>query len=789
VLALALGIGATSAIFSVVNAVVLRPLPYKDSDRLMTIWEQSLERNVTEMPISYLNYKDWTEQSQAFEQIAIFSFTSFNLAGSAEPERVLGLRASASLFPVLKVSAMLGQTYTEAGDRAGGPPVVVLSHRLWERRFNSDNEVVGKSITLNNQSYTIIGVMPAGFEFPVGYGFRNRIVNDPIEFYTPIAPAVARVPRGAHSHFALGRLKPGATPEEAQSDISAIQSRLEQQYPDANSGISARVLPMHEQVTGGIRPALVILLGAVSFVLLIACANVANLLLARATARQKEMAIRTALGASRWRIIRQLLTESVMLSIMGGVLGSLLALWGTRLLVAISPNSIPRAREIGTDTSVLLFTLAVSMLTGLLFGLAPALQASRLELNETLKEGGRGTSGGIRHNRVRSALVVCEVALSLVLLVGAGLLIKSFNRLQQAGLGLESENLLTMRVSLPPAKYGDTQKQSDFFKQTLDRIRRLPGVEAAGAVSTLPLTANYSATDFLIEGRPVPQPGEEIISGSAIASADYFRALGIRIIEGREFTAADDASAPAVAIVSESFARSFMTGEDPIGKRIAFGSEDDPVWLSVVGVVADVKHFGLDTPARPTVYTPHLQQGGAQLTLAIRSASDTAGLAAAARREVLAVDKDQPIADVKSMEQLLSESVAGRRFSMLLLSLFAAVALVLAGVGIYGVMSYSVTQRTREIGIRMALGASGSEVLKMIAGQGMAVVFIGIVIGIVSSLALSRWMESLLFGVSATDPLTFIAIPIILSAVALAACAVPALRATKVDPMVALRYE
>jgi putative ABC transport system permease protein len=630
--------------------------------------------------------------------------------------------------------------------------------------------------------------MPAGFEFPAGLSFRNRVISDPMEFWTPIGPIAGRQPRGAHSHLAIGRLKEGVSLEQARAEMSAIQGRLEQQYPDANTGISIRVLPLHEQITGNIRPALLVLMGAVGFVLLIACANVANLLLARATARQKEIAIRTALGATRWRVVRQLLTESVILSVAGGGLGLLLALWGTSLLFAVSPTTIPRSAEIGIDISVLLFTLAVSVLTGLLFGLAPALQTTKLDLNETLKEGARGTSGGLHRNRVRSALVMAEVALSLVLLVGAGLLIKSFIRLQQAGLGFNPENLLTMRVSLPPAKYTDEQKQAAFFRETLEQLRALPGVQAASAVTTMPLTANYSATDFLIEGRPLPAPGEEIISSAASVGPDYFRAMGIRFIAGRDFSDRDDRDAPGVAILSESFAKSFMDGEDPVGKRISFGG-DAPQWLSVVGVVSDIKHFGLDTPARPVVYTPYMQVASPQMSLVVRAQADPASFAASARRAIHAVDKDQAVSDVRTMEQWLSDSVSSRRFSMLLLALFAAVALVLAAVGIYGVMSYSVTQRKHEIGIRMALGAGARDVLRLVVGQGIMIALAGVVTGLAASFALTRLMGSLLYGVSATDPLTFAVIPLFLLGVALGACFVPARRAAKVDPMIALRYE
>jgi putative ABC transport system permease protein len=788
VLALALGIGATSAIFSVVNAVLLRPLPYKSPDQLMAVWEQSLQRDVPELPISYANYRDWVEQNQVFDQLAIFSFTGFNLAGAGEPERVIGVRASANLFPLLQEQPIIGRAFTEDEDRTGGAPVVVLSHALWQRRFSSDPQIVGKTVTLNNQGYTVVGVMRAGFEFPAGLSFRNRVISDRIEFWTPIAPIAGSQNRGAHSHLAIGRLKTGVSLEQARTEMSAIQARLEQQYPEANSGISIRLLPLHEQITGNTRPALLILLGAVGLVLLIACANVANLLLARATARQKEIAIRTAMGASRWRIVRQLLTESVILSITGGAMGLLLALWGTSLLFSISPNTIPRSTEVGIDSIVLLFTLAVSILTGLLFGLAPALQTSRLDLNETLKEGARGTSGGVGRNRVRSALVAAEVALSLVLLVGAGLLIKSFIRLQQSGLGFSTENLLTMRVSLPPVKYADEQKQAAFFKESLERFQNLPGVQTASAITTLPLTANYSATDFLIEGQPVPPPGEEIISAIAIIGPNYFRAMEVPLIAGRDFTEYDNREAPGVAIVSEGFAESFLGGEDPVGKRIAFGG-DNPEWLSVVGVVRDVKHFGLDVAARPVVYTPFMQQSNPQMSLVLRTATDPASFAALVRREIQAVDKDQPISDVRTMEQLLSDSVSGRRFSTLLLGLFASVALTLAAVGIYGVMSYSVTQRKHEIGIRMALGASSQDVLRLIVGQGMTVALAGVAVGLAASFALTRLMESLLFGVSATDPVTFIVIPLILAGVALGACFVPARKAARVDPMIALRYE
>jgi putative ABC transport system permease protein len=793
VIALALGIGANSAIFSVINAVLLRPLPYTDPDRLVMLWATNplLQLGIDNLPATAANYVEWRDQNQVFENISALDSRTFNLTSGGEPEQIACAHVSSSFFQLMDVSPKMGRAFSPEEDQPGKNQVIIVSHGLWQRRFGADLDLIGKSLTLDGHSYTLIGVMPASFGFPGTADMPAYMSLPPqTDLWTPIAFTAEQVGRrGDHNLSVIARLKPGVTLEQARTDVGNIARQAEEQDPRAK-GYGVNVVSLGEQLVGSIRPALLVMLVAVGFVLLIACANVANLLLARSSARQKEIAIRMALGAGRGRIIRQMLTESMLLSIAGGSTGILLNFWGVGILLALSPENIPRLDQVNTDAHVLGFTLLISVVTGALFGLAPALQASRLNLNESLKEGARGSAGGLHRNRVRTLLVVSEVALSLVLLLGAGLMIRSFERLLRVDPGFNPENVLTSRLSLPANKYPDAKQQAAFFQRTLERLESLPGVQSVGAVSALPLSGAEEASSFMIEGSPPVDSSEMPMADRRRASADYFRAMGIPLVNGRYFTEADNQSAPPVAIVSESFVRRFFPEEDPLGKRIKNGGPASTrPWLSVVGVVKDVRHLALEAEPRPQVYMPYLQNTSTSMAVVMRSASDPASLAAGVRNAVWELDKEQPITDVKSMEQYFSASVAQRRFNMILLAVFAGVALVLAAVGIYGVMSYSVTQRTQEIGIRMALGAKQTDVLRLVVRQGMIPALAGVVIGLGAGVALTRLMSSLLYGVSATDPITFAAVPLTLLGVALGACLAPARRATKVDPVIALRRE
>jgi putative ABC transport system permease protein len=795
VIALALGIGANTAIFSVVNGVVLRPLPYKDPDRLAMVWSRRplLQAQVgsAEFPVSAGDFVDWRDQNQVFEQIAAFHSQPFNITGAGEPEYLGGVRASASLFSLLGVEPMLGRTFTPEEDQPGAERVVVISHGLWMRRFGSDQHIIGQKIMLNDEPHTVVGVLPPGFQFPrkgelpAGYQFPRQA-----DFYTPLAWTPAQASnRGRNFVAVIARLNPRVTFEQAGAEMDAIADRLKQQYPQTNTNKEVFLVPLHQQVVGKVRTALLVLLGAVGFVLLIACANVANLLLARAASRQKEIAIRTALGASRVRVIRQLLTESVLLSLVGGTLGLLLALWGIELLLAISPANLPRVDTIGIDGRVFSFTLMISLLTGIGFGLAPAIQVSKPDLGGALKEGGRASSVGSGHNRFRSLLVVAEVALSLVLLIGAGLMVRSFVTLLNVDPGLNPQNVLTLDIGLPRTKYTGPQ-QVAFFQQVISRLQALPGVQLAGAVYPLPLSGGEEGMGFGIEGRPAAAPGESFNAGPRWVSADYFKVMGIPLLRGRELTERDGADSPRVLVISEAMAHAYWPDEDPIGKRVAFDQINGaPNWREIVGVVRDVKHSALDATAKPEMYVPFGQFPIFFQTVVLRTTGDPLSLVGAARSEVLAVNADQAISNVHTMEELLSNSIAQRRFNMLLLSIFAAIALVLSAVGIYGVMSYSVAQRTHELGVRMALGAQTSHVVALVVKQGMTPALVGVGIGLAASFGLTRILASLLYGVSTTDTLTFSLIALLLASVALLACYLPARRATKVDPMVALRYE
>lgn len=784
---LALGIGANTAMFSVVNAVLLRPLPYHDPSRLVTIWEESPEREMYEMPVSLANLRDWVDQNASFEQIAAYTFTNLNLTDAGEPATLLTVRTSANLFPMVGVTPRLGRTFLPDEDKEGAGRVVILGHALWQSRFGSDSGILGKSLRLNNENYTVVGVMSPNSEFPVGFGYSGKVLTDPVDLYVPLAAKGRETERGNYSFFAIGRLKPGVSFEQARADMTTIEKRLEQQYPDGNTGIGIRLVPTQEQTVKEVRPALVVLLGAVAFLLLIACANVANLLLARGTSRQKEFAIRAALGASRWRVLRLLLVESVTLSLLGGLIGLVLAFWGTDALLSLAPDNIPRMNEVGVDARVFLFTLGISLVTGIVFGLVPAVHAAKPDVNEALKEGSRGSTKGAAGKRTRNALVSLEVALSLMLLIGAGLMVRSFFRLQQENLGFDPANVLTATLTLPASRYPEDSQQSAFFQQALSQLQTTPGVQSVAATSALPLTINVAGSDFRIEGQPEPEPGKEMIIHTIVATPGYFRTLGIPLLKGRDFSDRDTSDAPATAIINNDLARTYFGTEDPIGKRISF--DDRQTWISIIGVSGDIKQLGLDSSTKPEVYFPYQQVPSSRMSLVVRTSGDPMSLSTALKTQIRAIDKDLPAGEAVTMEERLAESNSGRRFNMLLLSAFALVALLLAIVGIYGVMSYSVSQRTHEIGIRMAVGARPGDVFRLVIRQGMILAVIGVAVGLIGAFALTRLMVTMLFGVEPTDPLTFFGITALLTAVALVACYLPGRKATKVDPMVALRYE
>lgn len=779
-IALALGIGANAAIFSVVNGVLLRPLPFKEPDRLMMIRETKVPQ-FPEFSVAPGNFLDWKKQNTVFERLVAFRGSSFNLIGTGDPERLRALNVTEGFFAMLGAQPQLGRDFLAEEDQPGHNNVAILSHGLWQRRFGSDPKILNQAITLSGQSYTVIGVMPATFRFQ----------SPNLDLWTPMAFTADQAKQhGGHYVTAVGQLKPGVTVTQAGAEMSTIARRLAQQYPNSNTGWDVKIVPLLEYSVNSIRPALLVLLVAVAFVLLIACANVANLLLARAAGRQKEMATRTALGAGRWRIVRQLLTESLLLSVVGGVLGLLLAKWGLDLLLTLAPPGLPRMSNVSVDGRALAFTAGITLLTGVVFGLVPALQASRPNLNETLKDAGRGSSEGGRRQLVRSTLVVLEVASALVLLVGAGLMIKSFWRLQQVDPGFNPGNALTVTVQLPPKKYKEDSQQVIFFQQLLEKVAALPGVQAVGASNVVPLSDNDFVLAFEIDGRPPLPPGASQSTNYYSVSADYFKAMGIPLLKGRLITATDTNNSPHVAVINETMARKMFPDEQAIGKRITFGrKEKDTDWYEIVGIVGDVKHYGLDQPTTMQTYEPYTQQTFPDMTLVVRTAGDPTSLSAAIRGEVLNLDKEQPISSIKTLNQLFSTSIAQQQFSMLLLGIFAAVALVLAAVGIYGVLSYAVTQRTHEIGIRMALGAGRGHVLRLVVGKGMLLTVIGVAGGLVAAFGLTRLMASLLFGVTATDTATFASVASVLLVVALLACYIPARRATKVDPLVALRYE
>ena len=776
VLALALGIGANTAIFSVVNGVLLRPLPYPESENLVRVYEKRLQLGRTRNVASSPDFIDWRAQNQVFEQMAAWTGWGANLTDGGEPERIQGAAVTWDLFPLLRVKPLLGRTFLSEEGRPNNNLFVIISHGFWQRRYGGSPDIVGQTITLNGAGVTVIGVMPPDFQFP----------NKDTEIWVPMwfDPADPGN-RGGHFLGVIARLKPGVSLGQAQVEMDSIAARLEQQYP-VNTGHGVNLFPLYEETVGDIRPALLVLLGAVGFVLLIACANVANLLLVRSAGRQREIAIRTAMGASRFRIIKQLLTESLLLSLVGGALGLLLAFWGVDLLLALSPEDMPRITEIRIDGRVLGFTFALSLFTGVVFGLLPALSASRLDLNTSLKEGGRSSALSFGRNRARGLLVVSEVALAVVLLIGAGLMMKSFLHLQTVGAGFNPQSVLAVDFVLPASKYREGEQQAAFFRQVIERVSALPGIQSVGGVVNIPFGENSGSRYFRIEGRP-PQPeGQGLNADYNLASPNYFRTLGIPLIKGRDFTERDVQGAPEVVMINEEMARQFWPDEDPIGKRIAVG---DGPWRSIVGIVGNVRQKGFDIEPRQEMIFPLLQTPIPFMTLVARTASEPKATISALRAEIASIDALQPVFNIRTMEEAAAESVAPERLNTLLLGALAVIALILAAVGIYGVMSYSVTQRTHEIGLRMALGALPRSVLGLVIKQGMSLILIGLVIGLSAALALTRLMKSLLYEVSTTDPATFALISALLVVVAFLATYIPARRATRVDPGVALRYE
>ena len=806
VLALALGIGANTAIFSVVNVMLLRPLPFADADQLVAIWTSNPARSTTRGATAPPDFRAWQEQNKVFDGVGAYYLGDFNISASNEPERVRGAFVSSNLFPLLGTKPALGRNFTPEEEQFGQHRVAILGHGLWQRRFGSDPNLIGKQVTLNAESYTVVGVMPPDVWL--------RQAKQKAELWVPMAfePGSNQNTRNNYFLNVIGRLKPGVEISQAQAEMNVISGQLEQGFKE-NAGLGARLVSLSEETAGDNRSILLILMGAVGFVLLIACANVANLLLSRAAARERETALRIALGASRGRLIRQWLTENLLLSVLGGALGLALAYWGLQAIVALAPENpsrdaiITRGVGITMDYRVLFFTLLLSVLTGVIFGLLPVIQASNPDLNKALKDSGRSTTGSVRSRRLRGVLVVSEIALALILLVGAGLMLKSFMGLQSISPGFNSDNLLTMQIALPELKYKDAQQRTAFFQQVIERVKGLPGVQAVGATTGLPMSNESWGKQFSIEGRTPPATLDQVeaVEFHQI-TPDYFRATGISLLKGRFFTEQDTKDSPGVVIINESVARTFFPNEDPIGKRVWMGPPEtmlSPQLLppggqfpraTIVGVIGDVMSYGVNRPIEWEVFAPHLHGGGniplGKMYLTVRtSGGDPLALTSAVRNQVRAIDSDQPVADIKTMEQRLSDSLWQPRFNMILLAIFAGVAALLAAIGIYGVISYSVAQRTSEIGIRIALGAQASDVLKLIMGQGITLAIVGLGIGLVAAFALTRVLSSLLYGVSSTDVSIFALVSVMLLAMTLLGSFIPARRATKVDPMVALRNE
>ncbi|HEX2271655.1 MAG TPA: ABC transporter permease [Pyrinomonadaceae bacterium] len=788
VITLALGIGANTAIFSVVNELLLRPLPYGDADRIVMLWEVTPEgrhQNTT----SRANFRAWREQSTSYQYIAAFSDQRFTLTGDGEPEEVSGQLAVPDIFKVLGVGPMLGRTLLPEDGEPNSPLVAVLSYGLWQRRFGGQSSAIGQPIVLNGIKFEIVGVMPPNFQFHIK---QRSGTGRPAEVWVTL-PMTFSSTENQRGRFlsTVARLKDGVTPEQAEAELRTIAARLSDEAPEFNKNYTAEVLPLREQFFGNVRRPLWLMLGAVGFVLLIACANVANLLLSLATSREKEIALRSALGARRSRIVRQLLTESLLLAFLGSVLGLGVAWLGIKALLLISPRDLVNLQGVGLNFSVLMWTLGVSILTGIIFGLAPALHISRLNLNDSLKEGGKADSGqATGSRRMRSVLVVSEIALAVVLLASAGLLIRSFIRLQQVDRGFETDNVLTMVVRLPFARYSEDQQLVLFFNQAMERIRSLPGVQSAGMVNFLPLYGGLgSSTGFKIVGRPEPPPGQGPGCDVRVVDAGYFQTMGIPLLRGRNFSDLELKEAKRVILINEALARKHFPNEDPIGQRLDVAMFENPVLTEIIGVVGNVRYDSLIDEAPPAVYFPHPELPYPFMSLALRTDGDPTLLAPAVQREIRALDPNQPVGDVRTMNQVMSEAVSRSRFNTLLLGLFAGLATLLSAVGIFGVMNYSVSLRTRELGLRLAIGAQPRQLLLLVLKQGLMLTIAGVVLGLLAAFALTRLLSGLLFGVEAVDATTFATISLLLVIISLVACYLPARRAMRIDPMMALRYE
>src|SRR6266487_4485864 len=796
VLTLALAIGATTAVLSLVNGLLVRPLPYQEPQQLVLRLQHFKSQNLERIPVSPPEFKDYETRGRSFEKLGAFGYTNFNLAGEDRPERIAGATVTAGVLPLLGVSPIKGRLFESEECTLGRDDVVIISARLWQRRFNSDPQIIGTKLLLNGKTFTVVGVMPASFDFPLqlfnlgnGAQFGGRA-----EIWQPLAFTDDQMKaRYSRSFAVIGRLASATSVAQAQAEIETINAQMRSEHPNnygQGNSFGGDVFPLHDLAVGGMRPALLILVGAVFLVLLITCANLTTMLLARAAAREREMGIRVALGAGPLRLLKQVLTESVLLALVGSAAGVLLALWGVELLKAVGAQTVPRLSEVDVDLNVLGLTLAIALGTGIIFGLVPALASARPELTEALKEGGRSSSQGARRNRLRNGLAIAEVALALVLLSGAGLLMKSFARLQNVNPGFNPRNALTFEVSLPKIRYPDNPSIVRFNNEAQRRIAALPGVQAAGFSTILPLAGTNSDSSFAIEGQPSndrsPSPDEE----NRQVSPDYFRALEIPLIKGRFFADADKADAPPVIIVNQAFAKKFWPKQDAVGKRIVMGGmSEHPNWITIVGVVGDVRHFGLDVDPKPEMYVPFAQDPYFTTIYVVRSNQDPASLLPAIRREIQAIDSAVPLANVRTFENVIADSIAPRRLSVVLLGVFAGVAVLLASVGIYGVMSFLVVQRTQEIGVRMALGAQRSDVLKLILGRSLKLISAGAAIGLVVTLMSTSTLQALLYNVSAFDTPTFVLVTILLAAVALAASYLPAMRATKADPMAALHAE
>ncbi|HYU34284.1 MAG TPA: ABC transporter permease [Thermoanaerobaculia bacterium] len=779
-LTLALGIGASTAIFSVTRGVLLKPLPYPDPDRLAMIWESKPEAELPQEPVAASDYKDWRDGSQAFEHLVAIRESRFNMTGGEEPAIVAGSLASGEFFQMLGIKPLLGRTFGPDDDRPGVGGVAVLGYDLWHSRFGGDTGVLGRRVTLDGTTYTIIGVMPAGFELP-----RESQV------WVPLALDFASAPRGAHELMVMGRLRRGATLDQARAELSGVASRLALEYPGTNQGWGVRVASLQDSIVANIRPALVVLLVAVGFVLLIACANVANLLLSRVVERERELAVRTALGAGKGDLMRQMIAESMTLFLLGGIGGLLVAFWGTRLLIGLNPDAIPRAQEITLDPLVLAFTLAVSLVTGLVVGLVPALNTlGGGRLYQTLREGGRSLAGGMRGRSLRNLLVSAEVAVALILLIGAALLIQSFSRLRSVDPGFSPQGVLTAQLSLPPAKYEEPTRQTAFYQEMLGRVSALPGIERAASVFPMPFDPNQMLLIFRVEGRPIPAPDERVAANVKVVSPDYFSTLGIPVLEGRAFTPQDNEQGQRVVIINRKLAQQIWPGEMALGKRITFdGPAPDARFLTVVGIVGETRSSALDQEPVMEAYWPLYQVPIGIARVVVKSAGDPARQVRPVQSAIHAVDRDVPVDKVRTLEDVVNDSLAQSRFKSALLGLFASLALVLAAVGIYGVISYSVVRRTHEIGVRMALGADRQRVLWLMVVSGMKLVASGLVVGLVVAYFGTRLLSDQVYGVTTGDPLTYVAMPLILALVAFLANYLPARRATRVEPLEALRSE